>query len=77
MGADGRVFGTYIHGIFDHDEFRRSLLNALRLAKGLPALKNTRNVYAEKQRSYDALADTVRAHLDMEKLREIMGEAAE
>ena len=71
--ADGRVFGTYIHGIFDHDEFRRSVLNALRLAKGLPALKNTRNVYAEKQHSYDALADVVRRSLDMDKLHAIMG----
>jgi len=69
---DGLVFGTYIHGVFDHDEFRRSVLNALRLAKGLPALQNTRNVYAEKQHSYDALADVVRQHLDMEKLHAIM-----
>lgn len=75
--ADGRVFGTYIHGIFDHDAFRRSVLNAVRLHKGLPALQNTRNVYAEKQRSYDALADMVRTHLNMKKLREIMGEAVE
>ena len=61
------------NGIFDHDEFRRSVLNALRLAKGLPALKNTRNVYAEKQHSYDALADVVRRSLDMDKLHAIMG----
>ncbi len=74
LSEDGTIFGTYIHGIFDQDEFRRSILNALRLHKGLPALQNTRNVYAEKQRSYDALADTVRAHFNLAKLREIMGE---
>jgi adenosylcobyric acid synthase len=39
----------------------------------LPALKNTRNVRAEKERSYDALADVVRQHLDMDKVRKIMG----
>lgn len=71
--ADGLVFGTYIHGIFDHDEFRRAVLNAIRRRKGLPALKNTRNVRAEKERSYDALADVVRRHLDMAKVRRIMG----
>lgn len=72
--SDGLIFGTYIHGIFDHDEFRRQILNALRLKKGLSALKNTRSVYAEKQQNYDRLADIVRKHLDMDKLREIMGE---
>ncbi len=71
--GDGLVFGTYIHGIFDHDEFRRQVLNVIRRHKGLPALKNTRNVRAEKERSYDALADVVRKHLDMEKVRAIMG----
>lgn len=71
---DGLVFGTYIHGIFDHDEFRRAVLNAVRVRKGLPALKNMRNVKAEKQQSYNKLADIVREHLDMDKLREIMGE---
>lgn len=71
--GDGLVFGTYIHGIFDHDEFRRAVLNAIRKKKDLPSLKNTRNVRAEKERSYDALADVVRQHLDMDKVRKIMG----
>ena len=70
--TDGLVFGTYIHGIFDHDDFRRAVLNALRQKKGLSPLANTRNVNAEKQRSYDALADVVRRSLDMDKLRAIM-----
>lgn len=70
---DGLVFGTYIHGIFDHDGFRRMVINALRRKKGLKPLANTRNVYAEKQRSYDKLADIVRRSLDMDKLRSIMG----
>ena len=70
---DGLVFGTYIHGVFDHDEFRRAVLNAIRVRKGLEPRKNTRNVRAEKERSYDALADVVRAHLDMDKVRAIMG----
>ena len=71
--SDGLVFGTYIHGIFDHDEFRRAVLNAIRQKKELPSLANTRNIRAEKERSYDALADVVRKHLDMDKVRKIMG----
>ena len=71
---DGLVFGTYVHGIFDNDAFRRGILNALRQRKGLEPLANTHNTEAEKQRSYNRLAAVVRESLDMEKLREIMGE---
>lgn len=69
---DGMIFGTYIHGIFDNDDFRRAIINALRIKKGLSPIANTRNVYAEKQRSYNILADAVRGALDMEKIKEIL-----
>lgn len=72
--AAGNVFGTYIHGVFDNDVFRRSVLNAIRHNKGLEALANTRNVMAEKQQAYEHLADVVENALDMEKLYQIMGE---
>lgn len=72
--AAGNVFGTYIHGVFDNDVFRRSVLNAIRHSKGLEALANTRNVMAEKQQAYEHLADVVEKALDMEKLYQIMGE---
>lgn len=72
--AAGNVFGTYIHGVFDNDVFRRSVLNAIRHSKGLEALSNTRNVMAEKQQAYEHLADVVENALDMEKLYQIMGE---
>lgn len=72
--AAGNVFGTYIHGVFDNDVFRRSVLNAIRHSKGLEALANTRNVMAEKQKAYEHLADVVENALDMEKLYQIMGE---
>lgn len=73
--AQGNVFGTYIHGVFDNDGFRRSVLNAVRMTKGLAPLDNTRNVMAEKQQSYERLADIVEQHLDMDKLRMIMGDS--
>lgn len=72
--AAGNVFGTYIHGVFDNDVFRRSVLNTIRHSKGLEALANTRNVMAEKQQAYEHLADVVENALDMEKLYQIMGE---
>ncbi|WP_298593075.1 cobyric acid synthase [uncultured Mitsuokella sp.] len=72
--ADGLVFGTYVHGLFDHDGFRRDLLNALRAKKGLAPLAIQRSVRCEKERAYDRLAQIVRSSLDMKKLAAIMGE---
>ena len=74
--AQGQVTGTYIHGIFDHDTFRRQVLNALRGRKGLADLPVQRSVRQEKERAYNRLASVVRASLDMEKLAQIMGETS-
>ena len=72
LSEDGRIFGTYLHGVFDHDGFRRQFLNVLRLHKGLRTLPVQRNRHLEKERAYDRLAETVRKSLDMEKLAAIM-----
>ncbi|MBR6343907.1 MAG: cobyric acid synthase [Selenomonadaceae bacterium] len=72
VSENGQVLGTYVHGIFDNDSFRRQLLNALRKRKGLAPLETMRNVRAEKQQNYERLAAVVREHLDMERLRNIM-----
>ncbi|MFR8762308.1 MAG: cobyric acid synthase CobQ, partial [Megasphaera lornae] len=69
---DGLVWGTYVHGIFDHDSFRRAVVNGLRVRKGLSPLGTTYSYVAAKEREYNRLADTVRAHLDMEAVRRIM-----
>lgn len=72
VSCQGNVFGTYVHGIFDNDDFRRKFLNAVRLKKNLEPLESTRNVAAEKQKNYDRLAKIVRESLNMELLRKIM-----
>ena len=69
---DGLVFGTYLHGLFDHDIFRRSILNAIRRRKGLKSLPVTKNTYTEKQLAFDRLADTARCHLNIKKIKDIM-----
>ena len=33
--SDGRIWGRYLHGLFDNDDFRRSWLNGIRVKKGL------------------------------------------
>lgn len=70
---DGLVWGTYMHGIFDTDAFRRAFLNALGQRKGIQLTAAGRNFRAEKEKSYDRLAQIVRDHLDMDKLRTIIG----
>ena len=66
------VLGTYIHGIFDNDNFRRQILNAIRRKKNLPPLEVTRNFRAEKQKNYERLAKIVRENLNMELLNKII-----
>ena len=70
--ALNNVFGTYVHGIFDNDDFRRKFLNAVRLKKNLPPLESTRNLRAEKQKNYERLAKIVRENLDMDLLKKII-----
>lgn len=72
--CDELIFGTYIHGIFDNDEFRGDLLNALRKRKELPQKNYGKSRSKIKEENYDALADMVRNNLDMEKIKKIMGD---
>ena len=74
VSADGLVMGTYIHGIFENDGYRRALLDALRSRKGLPAIAGETVSYMErKEAAYDRLAELVRANLDMAHVRRVMG----
>ncbi len=71
---DGLVMGSYIHGIFDNDEYRRQLLNSLRARKGLDGLQAGQlSMHARKEAAYDRLADTVRRHLDLSRVYAAMG----
>jgi len=75
VSADGRVFGTYIHGIFDNDVFRRHILNLIRCEKGWGPLEeeNAVSVKEQREKDFDKLAEVVRASLDIDKIYEIMG----
>lgn len=69
---DGLVWGTYMHGIFDNDAFRHAFIDALGARKGIHVTADMISFKDAKERSYDRLADMVRHHLDMPKLRQIM-----
>lgn len=70
--ARKNILGTYVHGIFDNDKFRRDILNLIRRKKNLPPLEITRNIFAEKQKNYDRLAKFVSKNLNMELLKKIL-----
>jgi adenosylcobyric acid synthase len=59
--ADGRVQGTYVHGLFTGDAFRKAWLANLGIASSL--------AYSfEIESALDALADHLEAHLDIEAM---------
>jgi adenosylcobyric acid synthase len=63
--ASENCWGTYIHGIFDNDQFRRSVLNRIRLKKGLRAVDFGTNYQAIKESAIERTANMVREGLDM------------
>ena len=69
VSADRRVFGTYVHGIFDDDNFRHTFLDAARAACGLGPCPARAFVAAERESRLDRLAAQVRRSLDLNMIR--------
>ncbi len=71
VSADGRIFGTYMHGIFENARFREIYLNRIRLEKGMPL---RRGVQKQPQNDpFDQLAEQLEKHLDLPLLLTICG----
>ena len=70
--AGGKIWGTYLHGIFDADEFRRWFIDRLRRRRGLSAIGEARSKY-DLEPALDRLADAVRQSLDMNRIYKILG----
>jgi adenosylcobyric acid synthase len=68
----GNCWGTYIHGIFDNDGFRRGILNGLRERKGLRPLPGPVSYAAAIDQALDRLADLLRLHVDMGFIRRVL-----
>ncbi len=67
VSGDGRVVGTYLHGILDNDALRSAVLA---WAAGAAAGREVFDFGAFKDRQYDLLADLMEEHLDLEGLLE-------
>jgi adenosylcobyric acid synthase len=83
--ACGNIYGTYVHGVFDAPGVARKIIEILAAQKGVPLQaaegKRDENAAAEtdlrtyKETQYDLLADTLRRHLDMKRIYEIIMES--
>lgn len=68
---DGTIWGAYLHGIFDEDNFRRWFIDSLRLKKNLEPLGSDGAAY-NIDKSIDELADLVRSRLDIQAIYALM-----
>ena len=64
---DGRVWGCYLHGLFETPRFRRAWLGSLGWQP------SDTDMEVSLQQSFDQLADHLEAHLDLDLLNEIIG----
>jgi len=69
ISKDGRVFGTYLHGIFDNALFRTAFLNRLRRDKGIAEQLQV----VPLADPFDLLALHMEKHLDLERIFDICG----
>ncbi|MHB8927416.1 MAG: cobyric acid synthase, partial [Bacillota bacterium] len=69
----GRVIGTYLHGLFDNDLFRRAWLNDLRRRKGALPIATAGESWLAREAAFDRLADAVRQHLQVDEFYRLLG----
>ncbi len=66
VSADGRVWGTYLHGVFAADQVRCAVLAPLRAQRGAVLTEPTTGVDLNDE--LDKLADHLETHLDLEQI---------
>ncbi len=71
VSNDGRIFGTYLHGLFENSLFREIYLNGIRAEKGLPLMNGTEGRFQDDP--FDQLAEQFEKHLDMPRILAICG----
>jgi adenosylcobyric acid synthase len=76
IDSDGTILGTYVHGIFDVDEWRHSFIDLLRASAGLSVAWQTSFVSRERDARLNRLADHLRKSLDVSLILSWIGRAA-
>jgi len=71
--SDGEnIWGSYLHGMFDSDLFRRWFIDNRRQKKGYKAYNGPLCSY-NLEPAFDHLADTVRQGIDMDRVYQLLG----
>jgi adenosylcobyric acid synthase len=73
ISPDTRIFGTYLHGIFDDDTFRHTFLAAARSFYQLAPVNGLENWKQKREDSFNRLADAVRESLDLPRIFDWVG----
>jgi adenosylcobyric acid synthase len=73
ISADTRIFGSYLHGVFDDDRFRRAFLAAAGSFHQLAPVARFESWWQKRENSFNQLADTVRESLDLARILDWVG----
>ena len=72
VSANRAVVGTMLHGLFENDWLRTSMIRSLRRRSGL-AEPSVTAPSANREVEYDRLAAIVRGHIDLALLQRLVG----
>jgi len=70
--ADGRVFGTSLHGLFESDGVRAAFLAAVAARQGKAFTPSGLSFTAAREAQFDRLADLLEAHVDLPALERLI-----
>jgi len=74
VSSDGRVWGSYLHGLFDNDGLRNRVIKHHMSGGNIESAKERLVSFRGwKEEQYDKLATHLRNHLDMDRIYEIIG----
>lgn len=74
ISENGKVFGTYLHGIFENDDFRKAIINSIKNSKGIAEDMSEFSYEDYKENEYNKLANVLKESLNIDKIIDIMSE---
>lgn len=72
MTKDGRVWGSYLHGIFENEDLVFALVQDIMKEKGINPAENHLSIAEYKEIQYNKLADLIRNSLDMDAIYKVL-----
>ena len=70
LNAGGWCAGCYLHGLFENDNFRQSIIAALAGRRSIERVVPEKTRF-NHQAEYDKLADVLRKHIDIHRLKAV------